>query len=149
MELISSLLALPRRVLGALFVERQARDLERMGSNLVLVKPDTVSGAGGGVLSRLHDGLDGHGGPVGIETHDTSDPNAVTHIVHSKSFDLRDLQVVHKAPSHLPAFVIGQVVKLRSGGPRMTILHIEGDMSVCGWGDGQEKVFPLVCLEPE
>jgi uncharacterized protein YodC (DUF2158 family) len=45
----------------------------------------------------------------------------------------------------------GDVVRLNSGGPDMTVLEVSGDTAVCKWHDGNEftsATFRIVCLTP-
>jgi uncharacterized protein YodC (DUF2158 family) len=49
----------------------------------------------------------------------------------SKEFKLRPLRAVHPL-----ALQVGELVKLRSGGPRMTISHVSDDVARCMWWNG-------------
>lgn len=52
-----------------------------------------------------------------------------------------------------PTFAAGDVVRLKSGGPKMTVLDMDGDDAVaCKWFDRNGKVhsdsFPFAMIEP-
>ncbi len=60
----------------------------------------------------------------------------------------RHLQEALQGPSPLH---IGQIVKLRSGGPQLTVRLIDGSDAVCIWFYGeklQEKTLPITTLIP-
>lgn len=46
---------------------------------------------------------------------------------------------------------VGGYARLKSGGPTMVILELNGSMALCRWRDGQEQesiVLPVSALEP-
>ena len=48
-------------------------------------------------------------------------------------------------------FKVGDVVKVKSGGPEMTITELDDVNASCSWsdhGDFRSSSFPLACLRP-
>ncbi len=47
---------------------------------------------------------------------------------------------------------LGDVVQLNSGGPKMTVSHVDERQAVCRFFDGQGELdnstFPIECLKP-
>lgn len=47
---------------------------------------------------------------------------------------------------------IGDMVRLNSGGPQMTVTEMDGDELTCKWFDSEqashEDEFPLACVKP-
>lgn len=57
---------------------------------------------------------------------------------------------VQAEPSFAPTLTRGDLVRLRSGGPLMTVLDVKGDTVDCIWtgydGDPRDGTFPVAVL---
>lgn len=54
-----------------------------------------------------------------------------------------------QATSHMSTFIIGETVKLKSGGPVMTVAEVEGEEVVCLWFEKSQQHkqrFPAATL---
>lgn len=66
--------------------------------------------------------------------------------IKREAFDPRSLELVRRAPSAIPAYVVGDMVKLRSGGPTMLVVDVVPG-KVTAALPREQFDFPPICLE--